>query len=139
MDKKSLDKLAMCTPNIVKFTLALHKRIPVRVVDALRNPEIQKKLVSIGASRTMNSRHLPNKDGQSEAVDLYPLVNGKVPVNYKSKEYEALCYRMGEIAVEVAKELGIKIVWGGDWNGNGIYTDQKFNDLVHFEEGVLKV
>ena len=33
----------------------------------------------------------------------------------------------------VAKEMGVKILWGGDWNGNGVIRDEKFQDLVHFE------
>lgn len=135
MDKLSLDRLAKCSPNIIKFTLALHKKIPVRVNEGLRAVERQKHLVSIGASRTMNSRHLPNKQGLSEAVDLYPLVNGKVPANFKSKEYEALCYKMVKLAYEVLEENpDLKIRFGADWNMNRRYDDQKFNDIVHFEE-----
>jgi peptidoglycan L-alanyl-D-glutamate endopeptidase CwlK len=31
-----------------------------------------------------------------------------------------------------ARKLGIKIRWGGDWDGNG-KQDDKFLDFVHFE------
>jgi len=47
------------------------------------------------------------------------------------------------IMIATAKKLGVKIRWGGDWNGdhkfsgraNSKRTDksQRFDDLVHFE------
>jgi peptidoglycan L-alanyl-D-glutamate endopeptidase CwlK len=33
----------------------------------------------------------------------------------------------------VANTLGIKIRWGGDWNGDLQFRDEKFKDLPHFE------
>lgn len=32
-----------------------------------------------------------------------------------------------------AARLGIKVRWGGDWNGDTEVGDNKFNDLDHFE------
>ncbi|MBL1319608.1 MAG: hypothetical protein JKY80_02005 [Mariprofundaceae bacterium] len=32
-----------------------------------------------------------------------------------------------------AEELGIKIRWGGDWDGDNDLNDQTLMDLVHFE------
>ena len=33
----------------------------------------------------------------------------------------------------VADDLGIAIRWGGDWDGDGDFSDQTFHDLPHFE------
>ena len=33
----------------------------------------------------------------------------------------------------VAEDLGIAIPWGGDWDGDGDFSDQRFHDLPHFE------
>ena len=30
--------------------------------------------------------------------------------------------------------MGIKIRWGGDWDSDTQVNDNKFDDLVHFEE-----
>ncbi len=34
---------------------------------------------------------------------------------------------------KVAKKEGVEIRWGGDWNDNGEYRDEKFLDLPHWE------
>ena len=35
--------------------------------------------------------------------------------------------------LRVAAGLDIEIRWGGDWDGDNEFTDQSFDDLVHFE------
>lgn len=42
-------------------------------------------------------------------------------------------YEFAAVVRTEAKRLGIQIRWGGDWDGDGDYSDQKFDDLVHFE------
>ena len=33
----------------------------------------------------------------------------------------------------VASQMGIKIRWGGDWDRDTDLSDNRFNDLPHFE------
>lgn len=40
---------------------------------------------------------------------------------------------LSRVVLKKAKELNIKIRWGGDWNGDGDMTDQKLMDLPHYE------
>jgi peptidoglycan LD-endopeptidase CwlK len=40
---------------------------------------------------------------------------------------------MGKMFLEIAKELGIKVRWGNDWDMDGDLNDQKFIDSPHFE------
>ena len=42
-------------------------------------------------------------------------------------------YRLAAHMFRAANTIGVKLRWGGDWNRNGDLTDQKFNDLPHFE------
>ncbi|MBA7559898.1 hypothetical protein ES708_01516 [subsurface metagenome] len=51
------------------------------------------------------------------------------------KYITVLCrwYHYGGFVLGVAFALGIKLRWGGDWDGDTILDDQKFNDLPHFE------
>jgi hypothetical protein len=42
-------------------------------------------------------------------------------------------YYLAGIAQGIAYELGIPLRWGGDWNMDNQFKDQKFDDLVHFE------
>lgn len=59
------------------------------------------------------------------ALDIAPN-----PVNWKNlKPFHAL----SKIIIPMAKEMKIPIRWGGDWDGDGDLTDQKFIDLPHYE------
>ena len=41
--------------------------------------------------------------------------------------------RVAAAMLAAAKELGVAIRWGGDWNMNGDSKDEKFYDGPHFE------
>lgn len=71
-----------------------------------------------------NSKH--NKV-PSDALDIVPY-----PIDWDD---HAAFYRLHEVAVEVAEELGFIIIWGGDWDNDGDYSDQTFNDLAHYQWG----
>ncbi|MHC4370024.1 MAG: M15 family metallopeptidase domain-containing protein [Planctomycetota bacterium] len=64
----------------------------------------------------------------SKAVDFqpYPLPRKK------EKLWAALAYIAGR-AMEIGKQNGLTVRWGGDWNGDGDLTDQNFDDLYHLE------
>lgn len=81
------------------------KRLDFRVTHGLRTVTEQKVLFRTGKSQTMNSRHLTG-----HAIDIVALVDGAVSWDFKP------WYR--EIAAtfkQAAMELGIEIIWGGDW------------------------
>jgi peptidoglycan L-alanyl-D-glutamate endopeptidase CwlK len=61
----------------------------------------------------------------SLAVDVAP-----APVDWADKA--RFIYFAG-IVKEFARRKGLKIRWGGDWQGDGKLKDNKFSDLVHFE------
>lgn len=84
------------------------------VTEGLRTQARQAELVKAGASRTMNSKHITG-----HAVDLAALVGGSVRWDWP------LYHRLAAAMKRAASELGIPIVWGGDW--------QSFPDGPHFE------
>ena len=118
----SLANLQDVHPDLVKI---VHRAIELSVVDfkvieGKRTFARQKELFAKGATKTMNSRHLTG-----HAVDLLPL-----PVDWNNpKPFELVSQAM----FTAAKELNIKIRWGGDWNENGKSNDEKFYDGPHFE------
>lgn len=94
-----------------------------QVSEGLRSKERQSYLLKIGASKTLDSRHLTG-----HAVDLWPLgPNGKplpsdaaFPKGSKAAKdaSNALWAALREIASLmklIAKERGIALEWGGDW------------------------
>ena len=74
------------------------------VIEGLRTKERQAYLVKKGASKTMNSKHLTG-----DAVDIAPIVNGKISWDFE--HYYALASAMAKAATE----LGVKVRWGGAW------------------------
>lgn len=64
----------------------------------------------------------------SQAVDAAPYRGGKA--SYDQRQ----CLFFGGYVLGVAAQLGVRLRWGGDWDGDReAMTDQSFQDLVHFE------
>lgn len=84
------------------------------VLEGLRTPGRQKTLLESGASQTMNSRHITG-----HAVDLGAWVDSQVDWSWP------LYHKIAAAMKTAAKELGVAIVWGGDW--------RNFKDGPHFE------
>ena len=84
------------------------------VIEGRRDPARQKQLVAAGASQTLNSRHLTG-----HAVDVAAWVGGTVRWDWP------LYPRIAEAFKAAASELGVALVWGGDW--------PRLRDGPHFE------
>ena len=93
---------------------ALLSEVPFRITEGIRTHARQADLVKAGASRTMNSRHLTG-----HAVDVVPMIGGKPRWDWPP------FYQIADAFKEAAKDLGVPIVWGGDW--------RTFKDGPHFE------
>lgn len=119
--KNSLKKLEKLHPDlrrVVKLALKYSKH-DFGVSETLRTVEKQAELVEAGKSQTMKSRHLPNDEDYSEAVDLYGYVNGGI--SYQNKHMRKIAGAM----FKAAFELGVPIEWGGHW--------ESFLDMPHFQ------
>ena len=79
------------------------------VLEGVRDPLRQMKLVEAGASQTMNSRHIPGADGFAKAVDLGAWVDDEVRWDWP------LYHQIAAAMKEAAKQVGVPIEWGGDW------------------------
>lgn len=102
--------------DLVRVMEAAIARSPVdfAIVEGVRSLALQQHYVKIGASRTMNSRHLTG-----HAVDIVPLVG--------SIAKYALCRQVADVVLAVAKELAIRVDWGGTLWG------KSFVDEPHFQ------
>lgn len=79
--------------------------IDFRVHEGLRTHEKQAHYVSIGASTTMDSRHLTG-----HAVDLLALDAGKPSWHWP------LYYQIMRAVQRAAREMDVEIRWGGVWD-----------------------
>jgi len=97
---------------VVKRAITITE-IDFTVTEGLRTKERQAQLVKAGASKTMNSRHITG-----HAVDVAAWVDG---VRWDWGLYPKIAVAFKKAAAD----LGVPIVWGGDW--------KSFRDGPHFE------
>lgn len=92
------------------------------VIEGLRTIERQRELVRIGASKTLNSRHLTG-----HAVDLYAYVdiNKDGKIIFEEMANPRLMKNIADAVKAAAAKENVPIVWGGDW--------RTFKDMPHFE------
>lgn len=90
--------------NVVKRAIQLSE-VDFVVTEGLRTVERQRQLVAKGLSKTMKSNHITGR-----AVDLAAYVNGSISWNF---DYY---YKIAKAMQLAAKELGVRIVWGGSWH-----------------------
>ncbi len=134
LSEKSLKKLEGVHPKLVEV---VKRAIEITntdfiVTEGLRTKEQQAEYVRRGVSKTMNSKHLPQGDGFGHAVDIYPVVNGKMlndwKVDWLPKDACIKAWSDVPFAMkQAAAELNMPIEWGGDW--------KKFPDGPHYQIG----
>lgn len=121
LDERSQRKLVGVHPDLIKVVQRAAEvydedanGMHFIVTEGLRTAERQGMLFKTGASQTMYSRHLTG-----HAVDLACKLRGEVRWDWP------LYYRLADVVKGSALELGVKIIWGGDW--------ATFKDGPHFE------
>lgn len=130
MIKRGKNKLGHADSRFIIIIDNLEKVYPGNfiILETHRDKERQDKLNAMGKSQVKypNSKH--NKY-PSKAVDMIPLEsNGDI--NWDNRELFTL---FAGYALAVSKMKGYDLRWGGDWNKNGDISDNKFDDLPHFE------
>ena len=116
LSTRSLDRLNGVHPDLVRVVKLAIKlsEIDFAVLEGVRTKERQALLKTIGASQTMNSRHLTG-----HAVDLGALLNKEVRWDWP------LYHKIAKAMKQAATDLNVPIAWGGDWH--------TFKDGPHFE------
>jgi len=103
---------------VVKKAISISE-VDFTVIEGKRTLARQRQLLQQKATTTLNSRHIPGKDGYAKAVDIVPYVNGRIRWDWP------LFYPLAEAMKMAADIEQVKIVWGGDW--------KNFKDGPHFE------
>lgn len=121
---RSLKNLQGIHPDLRRVLDRTLQESPVDFVvnEGLRTIERQRELLRIGATTTLNSRHLTG-----HAVDLYAWVdlnlNGKVEFTEMSNP--RLMRKIADAIKAAAQTENVPVIWGGDW--------RTFKDMPHFE------
>jgi peptidoglycan LD-endopeptidase CwlK len=122
---RSRRRLSTCHPDLQQLFNAIVAVYDCTILEGARGKYRQNKLFAQGDSKVEypNGRH--NKK-PSNAVDAAPW---PIP----EWEDEKVFYFFAGVVKGIARSMGIKIRWGGDWDSDNDLNDQTFNDLIHFE------
>ena len=116
LGQRSLSRLEGVHPDLVRVVkrAAATSSLDFTVLEGLRTLDRQRQLMGLGATKTMNSRHLTG-----HAVDLAPMVGGTVRWDWP------LYHQLAAIVKSAAKAENVPVQWGGDW--------RTFKDGPHWE------
>lgn len=122
--RTSRKKLESCDPRLQKIFNEVIRHWDCTILEGTRTKEVQDEYYRTGKSKLKypNSKHNGNP---SKAIDAVPY-----PIDWSDIErFRAF----GGFVLGVAATLGIKLRWGGDWDGDKNFKDQSFIDMPHFE------
>ena len=138
----SKQRLATCHPDIVTIMNEVIKVFDFSVLEGLRSDEQQIEYFKTGKSHLdgikRKSKHQDDGSGLSRAIDIMPYAKGTNAFSGEEKDTRRFYFLAGLVKMAAARlleegKISHKIRWGGDWNSNNLFDDQKFDDLPHFE------
>ena len=127
LGKTSKRRRDTCTPRIITFCNELIKVVDFTVLCGHRGEKAQNKAYNSTPKRS--SKEWPNSLHNrypSPAIDLAPY-----PVDWDD-EYR-FAYFAGQ-AMQLARSLGIELIWGGDWDSDLYVKEHRLIDMPHFQE-----
>lgn len=98
-----------------------------KIITGWRSEEEQERLFREGKTKVRwpNSKH---NTSPSLAVDVAPY-----PIDWDGPHATKKFAFLAGVMFGIAHMKGIKLRWGGDWDGDGQMRDQSFHDLPHLE------
>jgi peptidoglycan L-alanyl-D-glutamate endopeptidase CwlK len=122
--KKSLEKLKDADSKLQLILKGAIQIYDFTILQTHRGEKEQNKYYKQGKSKL---KYPESKHNQypSKAVDIAPY-----PIDWNDRKR---FYYLAGLIKGVADNNGIKIRWGGDWDSDGKFDDQTFDDLPHFE------
>ena len=121
---KSKERLASCDERLQEVFNEVIKYVDCSILDGHRSKERQNKLYDEGRTKVKypNGRH---NSSPSKAVDVTPY-----PVDWEDRERQTL---FAGFVIGIARGMGIRLRWGGDWDMDFHVMDNRFDDFPHFE------
>lgn len=128
-------RLLTCDPRLVRLFQAVVVNYDCSVEGGARTAIEQQANLARGVSKTLNSKHVVTPEHPfSRAVDVAPFpVRWPVAGSNSYVHDIARFYVFAGVVKEVARLMALPLRWGGDWDSDGDYRDQLFDDLDHYE------
>ena len=122
--RASTHQLRTCDQRLQDLFQEVVKRYDCTIIKGHRGQREQDQAFAEGKSKLKwpNGNH---NQYPSKALDAAPY-----PIDWNNMKR---FYHFAGYVQRVAEEMGIPLRWGGDWDGDLDFSDQTFNDLVHFE------
>lgn len=98
------------------------------IIEGYRNQETQDEYFAKGNSKLKFPESYHNRT-PSQAVDVMPYHPERPHIHWNDK-LEAI--RFASFVQGVAAGMGVRLVWGGDWDHDWNTEDQQWNDWPHF-------
>ena len=122
--KRSSSRLETCDKRLQDIFKEVVKEFDCTVIEGHRGKEKQNKAFDEGKSKLRYPNGNHNKI-PSTAVDVAPY-----PIDWSDRD--RFHYFAGYV-IGIAKMMGHKLRWGGDWDMDTKTKDNRFDDLPHFE------
>ena len=122
--RRANKNLVTCDQRLQDVFNKVIKYVDCAVIAGHRDERTQDRLFSEGKTKVQYpmGRHNSNP---SRAADVVPY-----PIDWNDRERFHL---FAGFVLGIARSMGIKLRWGGDWNMNFEVDDNKFDDFPHFE------
>ncbi len=120
-----MKQLNTCHPDLIRVFLRVCSGWDCTVIEGKRTPRQQRIYEAHGASQTLESKHVYPLGSPSLAVDVAPY-----PIRWQDL---VRFYAFAGFVVGTAREMGVTLRWGGDWDSDRDFHDQDLVDLVHYE------
>jgi peptidoglycan L-alanyl-D-glutamate endopeptidase CwlK len=120
----SAERLAECCTELQEIFNEVVKHYDCTILCGYRGEKKQNEAFHEGTS-TLRFPMGKHNQKPSLAVDAPPF-----PVIWENKKR---FHVFAGFVLGIATKMGYKLRWGGDWDGDWIFTDQRLHDLPHFE------
>lgn len=121
---RSQTALNECHPLLIRLFSEVAMRIDNTIITGHRGKAEQNLKFKQGKSKLKYPKSKHNAI-PSLAVDAAPY-----PIDWHDRERATL---FAGYVLGIADDMGIEIIWGGDWNRDFRVKDNTFDDLWHFE------
>ena len=120
----STSRILTCHQDIQKLFYHVIRNYNCSVLCGHRSENEQNAAFADKKSKLKWPQSKHNSD-PSTAIDIAPF-----PIDWEDHDR---FYHFAGYVLANSERLKIKVRWGGDWDSDKEFKDQKFNDLVHWE------
>jgi peptidoglycan L-alanyl-D-glutamate endopeptidase CwlK len=125
--KESMNNLLTCDARLQVVAETVVKYHDCSCIEGWRGEDEQNKHVDAGRSKV----RWPDGKHNRTTAEGVPCPN----LDWEDRER---FYYFAGIVLGIARNLFVPIRWGGDWDMDHNFKDQKFDDLCHFEISEFK-